>query len=207
MATPQVSNLARTNPRRAAMFGNLPINRARDRGRELKGGSRGRKLTDHQIADLIFFWKKMHSRQGRQNRRLEILDPNVGISTKIERYTFSVNDASGPIDTDLGPAKVFLSGQPATSVRAQRLIVNVPCPGFVYYADIKVANLSITIGAQGDAWEFNSGAQNSMLDAPTMTPALSLSFAGSYTGLAPAPYGSFEYTLAAAVQGPSTIAG
>jgi hypothetical protein len=166
----------------------------------------GPKLSARQIAKLLFFWKKMHSRRHRQNRRLELLDPNMGLSTKIERYTFAVNQAE-PL-TLLTMSPVILAGQPATSIRPQRLVVNSPCPAFVYYTDIKVANLAISIGAQGDSWEFNANAQNSMLDAPTLTPALTFAFIGNYVGLAPAPYSApDDYTLTAALQGPSTIAG
>lgn len=184
----------------------------------------------------------------RKRHRMQFLDPNMGFSTRVEKYTFAVNQRE-PLTIGVR-SQVCLAGQPATSIRPTSLHVNVPIPNFVLYSDIKVANLAISIGGDGDAWEFSQGGGCS-IEAPTLTPALTFAFIGSYTGseapylhaapkkrdpvkvrpdlpfkammiewaylqamkkiapvsLAPSHSPASEFTLTAAVHGPSTIAG
>ena len=163
-------------------------------------------VSPEQLAKLVHFYKSHRARQHHAQRRMMLLDPNAGSSTKIERYTFSVVQSS-PF-TFGTPASIYLSGQPATSIRPQRLFVNVPCPFFASYSNIKVANVSVNVGNIGDAWEFAGVAVGLRLDMPTLTPANALTFEGNYTGLAPVPYTSGDdFDLVATVHGPATIAG
>jgi len=118
-------------------------------------------------------------RRGAQER---ILNPNAGSEIKVERYVFAVNDTIKEIGKEQA-----LSGtnSPDVNFRAQRLTANVTHPGMVLLTDGRVANVSFTVGGICDAWAWNPQATDQVLDLPTLTPANSAHFSGSYTGRVP----------------------
>ena len=175
------------------------------RQRAARGGRAGGP-TPAQLAKLVHYWRVGHAHRNAAHARRMLIDPNMGSSIKIQRYTFSVVNAT-PLA--FGTMEDFyLSGQPAAEIRPQRLFVNVPMPFFATYSTIKVANINVNIGNQGDCWEFAGTAVGLRLDMPTLTPANALTVIGNYTGIAPAPYTVPDtFNLIAAVHGPANIAG
>lgn len=136
-------------------------------------------------------------------RRKAILDPNEGSDAKVERYAFSLNQA---ITLGTALSGFTMSNNPAVRFRPQQLTINAPSPGFVTISTIFVANVAVTVGATGDAFEYNANSQNSHLDMPTLDPANKAQIQGSYTGLVPSGFPSpLAYTLVATFKGPASI--
>jgi hypothetical protein len=71
------------------------------------------------------------------------------------------------------------------TIRPQKLICNVPCPGFVSLLSIQTANVAVTVGNATDAYSYSAGAAGSFLDCPTLSPANRVIIAGNYSGLCP----------------------
>lgn len=138
------------------------------------------------------------------DKRRLMLNPNMYSESKIERYTFSVN-----YPLVLGtPDGIDASLQPDTSIRPQRVIMNAPQPGMITVAEIKVANVSVTVGDQEDAFTYSALAQGVVLDMPTLSPSNRAKVLGTYTGYIPPGFTSgFAFLFIATFQGPSSLAG
>jgi hypothetical protein len=147
-------------------------------------------------------WAAHKQSQAHTSRREMLLQPNKGSSAKIERYSFSIFQA-----IELGDdSTISMSGQPDTHIRPQRVMMNAPGSGFVLINEIKVANVSVTIGGTSDAFEYSPLAVGGHLDMPTLEPANRASVLGDYTGYVPPGYVSgAAYTFVASFKGPATI--
>jgi hypothetical protein len=145
--------------------------------------------------------KKAHHKE----RRMLLLDPNMHSDVKIERYTFSLNQVL-TMTTGTSVA-IYMDDQPDTALRPQRVLTNSPAPGVFLLTEIKVANVSVTVGNIEDAWFYAATSQGVILDMPTLSPANKAKVFGTFTGLVPSPYSSGQsYTFIVAFQGPSTMA-
>lgn len=142
-------------------------------------------------------------KQQHRNARAMLLEPNKYSDIKVERYTFSINATI----TALGTAGALSgSNSPDVNFRPQRVTSNVVSPGMVTLSDIRVANVSFTVGGIIDAWQFNANAVGQHLDVPTLTPANKATFSGSYSGLVPSPLsGTGTYPFILSFTGPATI--
>lgn len=153
---------------------------------------------------LVSLWKKTHAKQAIRNRREMLLEPNKGSDIKIEKYSFTVSQA-----ITLGTAVAFttLTGQPDTSIRPQRLTCNAPAPMFAFLQEIKVANVSVSVGSGlEDAYNYNANGVGQNLDMPTLSPANRMTILGSYTGFVPPGFvGGTAVYFSASVKGPASI--
>lgn len=135
-------------------------------------------------------------------RRAALLEPNKGSSVKVERYTFPLNQT-----LTLGTAVALsLSQQPDVTIRPQRVVMNAPTAGFCTIATMKVANVSVIVGATSDAFEFSPIAVGSILDMPTLSPANRATVTGNYTGFVPPGFvGASSFLFVVSFQGPASI--
>ena len=142
-------------------------------------------------------------KQAHRNSRAMLLEPNKHSDLKVERYTFSVSATI----TALGTAGALAgSNSPDVNFRPQRATTNVVSPGMVTLSDVRVANVSFTVGGLIDAWQWNANAVGQHLDVPTLTPANKATFSGSYTGLVPSPLsGTGAYPFILSFTGPASI--
>jgi len=142
-------------------------------------------------------------RTAHRNKRALLLEPNKYSDIKVEQYTFSVSATI----TALGTAGALTgSNSPDVNFRPQRATANVVSPGMVIFSDVRVANVSFTVGGLIDAWQWNANAVGQRLDVPTLTPANKATFSGSYSGIVPAPLsgtGTFPFILS--FTGPASI--
>lgn len=153
-------------------------------------------------SQLMALWKHHAMRQSHTARREMLLEPNKYSTTKIERYSFTLNQA-----LVIGTALAFTtSGNPDYQLRAQRVTMNVPTVGFCTISEIKVANVSVTSGGADDAFNYNSNGVGQSLDMPTLSPQNKASVIGNYTGLAPAPFAAPNpFLLTITFKGPSNM--
>lgn len=147
-------------------------------------------------------WKKHLSGQAISSSRQRLLEPNSGSDVKIERYAFSVN-ASLVLAT---ASAIVASGNPDTNIRPQRVTMNAPSPGFMTVSEIKVANVSVTVGGIADGFEYFAGGVGQSLDMPTLTPAQRATVLGTYSGFTPPGFvAGTAYLFCASFKGPATI--
>jgi hypothetical protein len=148
--------------------------------------------------------RKLQAQTRLTNSRIRILEPNKGSSIKVERYSFTISQA-----ITLGVAVAFttLNGQPDTTVRPQRVTMNAPCPMFAFIQEIKVANVSVSVGAGlEDAFDYSAQGVGQNLDMPTLSPANRATILGQYTGLVPPGYvGGTPTNFCASFKGPASI--
>lgn len=142
-------------------------------------------------------------KQAHRNTRAMLLEPNKYSDLKVERYTFSISQTI----TALGTAGALSgSNSPDVNFRPQRVTANVVSPGMVTLSDVRVANVSFTVGGLIDAWQWNANAVGQHLDVPTLTPANKATFSGNYTGLTPSPLsGTGSYPFILSFTGPASI--
>jgi hypothetical protein len=127
-------------------------------------------------------WNKQRAMQAKSQRRASLLEPNKGSAVKVERYSFPISQA---LTIGTGVALV-LQGSPDVNIRPQRVTMNSPCQMFAFVAEIKVANVSVTVGGGfEDAYDYNANGVGQSLDMPTLSPANRASVLGSYTGFVP----------------------
>jgi hypothetical protein len=127
-------------------------------------------------------WKKQQAEMARTQRRAAILNPNKGSGVKVERYAFTISSA---LTIGVG-AGLAITGQPDTTIRPQRVTMNAPSPMFVFINEIKVANVSVTVGSGAeDAFNYGAMAVGQSLDMPTLTPANRATVLGTYSGYVP----------------------
>lgn len=144
--------------------------------------------------------------QGRLQRakREQLINPNRGSDIKIERYSFTISQA-----LTIGAAVALsMTGQPDTTIRPQVLMMNAPAPMFATVQEIKVANVSVTVGTGAeDAFNYSPLAVAKHLDMPTLTPANRATILGNYTGYVPPGFAvGLAVTFSASFKGPATIA-
>lgn len=148
-------------------------------------------------------WKKHASGQARAQKRALILEPNRGSSVKVERYSFSIDQ-----DITFGTAvDINMTGQPDTTIRPQTVTMNAPTPMFATISNIKVANVSVTVGpGNEDAYNYNANGWGRTLDMPTLSPANRATVTGRYTGFVPAGFvGGQTANFNASFKGPASI--
>jgi hypothetical protein len=136
------------------------------------------------------------------SRRNTLLEPNKGSAIKVERYNFSINQT-----LTLGLAAVLnMTGQPDTTIRPQRVTMNAPSSGFATINEIKVANVSVTVGGISDGFEYNALGVGQSLDMPTLSPANRASVLGNYTGFVPPGFvAASSYIFCVSFKGPASI--
>ncbi len=210
MSNPNSRNLAMRDPALAAVLG-LVGNAGADFGAEF-GDDFGTDFgADEAVAlaptpaNMQKAWAHYGNaakRDARTKARERILEPNAGSDVKVERYAFSLNQT-----LTLGTAvAVSAGGNPDTNIRPQRVSINAPAPGFGTVTEIKVANVSVTVGGIGDMFEYNAMGVGQSLDMPTLSPANRASILGAYNGFVPTGYvGGFSYILCVTFKGPSSI--
>lgn len=149
-------------------------------------------------------WRAKRAQMAATARRGRILEPNKGSAVKVEKYAFSISQT-----ITLGTAVSFttLTGQPDTTIRPQRVSMNAPSPMFAFVQEIKVANVSVTIGSGlEDAWNYNALGVGQALDMPTLSPANRATVLGSYSGFVPPGFvGGTSTTFSVTFKGPSSI--
>jgi hypothetical protein len=147
-------------------------------------------------------WAKHRQDTAASDRRARLIEPNKGSKIKVERYAFAINQTLA-----LGTAVALsASGQPDTNIRPQRVTMNAPAPGFCTVSEIKVANVSVTVGGTQDAFDFSSLGVGQSLDMPTLTPANRATVLGNYTGFVPVGYNNAQaYTFCCSFKGPASI--
>lgn len=156
-------------------------------------------------------WKALASRtkaQSATKRRYSLLSPNADSKVKIERYVFALSQT---ITFGTASSLDDLSGQPDCTIRPQRFTTNAPQPMFATISDIKLANVSVSIGGGSmDAYQFNANGQGQMMDLPTLSPSQRARVIGAYTGLIPTGVVTASQPtgiLSATFIGPATLAG
>ncbi len=154
-------------------------------------------------AQAIQMARSAAQRQSITNRRGMILEPNKGSSIKVEKYTFPISQAiTLGTGVTLNP-----TGQPDTTIRPQRVTMNAPSPMFAFLTELKVANVSVTIGGGvEDCYNYNPLGVGQALDMPTLSPANRATMLGTYTGFVPPGFvGGTSSFFSVTFKGPSTI--
>jgi len=148
-------------------------------------------------------WASQRQRKQLGMRRKMLLQPNMGSEQKIGKYVFSISQTI-LIGT---AATLTLQANPDVTFRPQRLTLNSPVPGFAYVQEVKVANVSITVGpGASDAFSFAPVAVGMQIDAPTLSPAQRASVLGLTTTLVPPGYiGGSSYIVSATFTGPAEM--
>lgn len=152
---------------------------------------------------MMALWSK-HAKQAAHTQSREMkLEPNKHSAVKVERYAFTISQA-----ITMGTAVALaLTGNPDTTIRPQRVSMNAPTPMFAFITEIKVANVSVTVGAGfEDAFNYSSLGVGQSLDMPTLSPANRASVLGNYTGFTPPGFtaGTAVY-FSATLKGPASI--
>ena len=153
---------------------------------------------------LVQAWAQQQVQTAHTNAHEGLLNPNKNSTTKVERYSFSMNQV-----LTLGTAvAISMTLQPNATIRPQRVLANAPAPNFVLLQSLQVANVNVFIGATEDAYNYTAGAMGVMLDLPTLEPAYRATATGNYTGFVPPGFAiPFSYTFVLTFQGPAAIAG
>jgi len=173
-----------------------------DMGADFAFAGPARALARPNQAQMLAAWKRQARSTHRTSQRRALIEPNQGSEVKVQRYSFSVNQA-----LVLGTAAgIVASGNPDTTIRPQRVTMNAPSMGFVTVTEIKVANVAVTVGGIGDAFEYSPIGVDMSLDMPTLSPANRATVLGFYTGFIPPGFVlGAAYTFVASFKGPATI--
>lgn len=139
-----------------------------------------------------------------RNKRMILLQPNRGSDVKVERYTFTIDT---PLTIGGGAVAFLMTGQPDTQIRPQILSINAPSVMFATITEIKVANVSVSIGVGAeDAYNYSPLAPDRHLDMPTLTPANRATVRGNYSNYVPPGFAvGMVTTLSASFKGPASI--
>lgn len=139
-----------------------------------------------------------------QAGRMRLLQPNKGSPVKVERYTFTIDT---PLTIGGGAVAINMNGQPDTQIRPQVLSINAPSVMFAILTEIKVANVSVSVGPGGeDAFNYSPLAPMRNLDMPTLTPANRATIRGTYTNYVPPGFAvGMGVTFSASFKGPASI--
>lgn len=151
---------------------------------------------------MLQVWQQHHAQKMQTASRQRLLEPNAGSTAKVERYAFSINQT-----VTLGTAVALnMSGNPDTTIRPQRVTINAPTPGFGTIAEIKVANVSVTVGGVEDAFDYSALGVGQSLDMPTLSPANRATVLGNYTGFVPPGFvNGVSYLISCSFKGPAQI--
>lgn len=154
-------------------------------------------------AQALALWRSHHGKMAKQNRRASLLNPNAGLSIKIERYQLNMVQ-----NFVLGVATAInVTKQPDTEIRPQRVLCNAPAPAFALFSELKVANIAVTQGDAADGWFWNANGWGVQMDLPTLSPANRITALGTTTTLIPVGFvagASFPLTLS--FTGPASMA-
>jgi hypothetical protein len=143
-----------------------------------------------------------HSLAMRERARLDMLNPNAGLSVKVARYSFPINQ-NIVIGTGIG---INMTLQPSVTIRPQRVVMNSPIPTFIMISAISVANVSVLLGGSDDAFTYSALAVGVHLDMPTLDPSYRATVTGSYGGLVATPYAvGYVFPFTTTFQGPATV--
>jgi hypothetical protein len=113
----------------------------------------------------------------RRRERALLLEPNQDSDLKVEIYTFGLTKKFV-----LGvPATLYLWNYPDVNFRPSKIAANADRPGMFYVRDLRIANVSATVGGSIDAFNL----KDMRFDLPTMTPANKMTAIVEYTGLVP----------------------
>lgn len=160
------------------------------------------KKVNYQAAAKL--WKQRARGAMATQKRKNLISPNRNSDLKVEKYSFTISQS-----LTLGTAVAFssLTGQPDTTIRPQRVTMNAPAPMYAFIQDIKVANVSVSVGGGlEDAYNYNADGVGQSLDMPTLSPANRATVTGSYTGFVPPGYtGGTATYFSVSFKGPSTI--
>jgi hypothetical protein len=159
-------------------------------------------------AAMQSLWTQYHQQKAKGDRRKDLLDPNEGSAHKIERYSFSLNATITSLGTP--QANLNASGQPDVRFRPEQFTVNAPSVGFILISDIRMANVSVTVGggATEDAFNFNPLSVGRQLSMPTLEPSNKATVQANYTGTVPSPLtGTGAYTISYNFKGWARLAG
>jgi hypothetical protein len=132
-------------------------------------------------AALMQAWKAHHATRANAARRERLLYPNKNSHVKIEGYEFALTSAL-VIGT---PSPVFAQDRPQVDIRAERVTMNAPSPGFVTFTQLQVGNVNTLVGGTSDAFFYAATSFGQGVSYPTLSPAVPATFAGDYTGLIP----------------------
>jgi hypothetical protein len=154
---------------------------------------------------MIALWKKHQAVQKHTMHRVGLLKPNGSSLVKVEGYSFSINQTIAA----LGVAQaLLLTGNPQVDIRPIRVTMNAPSVGFATIADIKVSNVSATVGTTGDAFKYSILGVGAHMKLPMLTPAIPATVTGNYTGFLPPGFvGGTPYLFEACFEGPAILAG
>lgn len=162
-------------------------------------------LTTQQQVKLLAAWKRHRARQAVTAKRARILNPNANSLEKVERYIFPLSQ-----EITFGvPSAISLNDRPDVRIRPQRITTNAPCQMFASLTDVKLANVSVKVGAGSiDAFTFGAQGVGVSLDMPTIEPSQAARVTGNYSGLTPPPFAGGTTTIFNVnLIGPATMAG
>ena len=150
---------------------------------------------------VMAMWQKQRAHAMKQSRRQSLLHPNAGVADKVERYELNLSQ-----NFLVGAATALnMTKQPDTHLRPQRITANVIVPMLVFYSEIKLANVSITSGDAGDAYNMNANAWGTQFDAPTLSPSNRATILGNTTTFIPPNFlAGSTYTVVFSLKGPSS---
>lgn len=155
-------------------------------------------------AQALAAYHALNAKKAHTNKRAMLLSPNANSSAKVERYSFTVSE-----EIELGNDSTFtdLSDQPDTSIRPQVITMNAPTPMFAFVNNIKMANVSITVGSgEEDAYNYNANGWGKSLDMPTLSPSNRATVNGRYTGYLPPGFvGGTIVPFSVNFKGPASI--
>jgi hypothetical protein len=153
-------------------------------------------------AALMQAWKAHHATRANAARRERLLYPNKNSHVKIEGYEFALS-AALVIGT---PSNVSMQDRPQVDLRAERVNMNAPSPGFVTFTQLQVGNVNTLVGGTSDAFFYNANGQGQGVSFPTLSPAVPATFTGAYSGLIPPGFPlALAYTFVVEFKGPASM--
>lgn len=154
----------------------------------------------------IQLWNQVHSEKAHTSRRAMMLNPNKGSTIKVENYLFPLGQSvTLGVNTQLS-----MTNQPDVTIRPQRAVMNAPSPAFASIAEMRVANVAVTVGGgtSFDAFFMNAGGVGVRLDLPTLSPANRATVTGNTTTLVPPGFvNGAQFPFSVAFIGPASMAG
>ena len=131
------------------------------------------------------------------------LDPNAGQTLKLGKYSCALSQKF-TLGKEVG---LFMCDSPATTIRAKKMVMNAPWPGFAYINAILTANVCVSVGGMEDAYNYTPSAFIDQ-EYPTLPPSQRITVSGKYTGRTDSLYQpGEEFIFTATIFGTSTIAG
>jgi len=152
----------------------------------------------------LSLWNAHHAAKRETARREALLNPNAGSTKKVERYSLGIRQ-----NLTVGTASTFVAVKnPQTELRPQRIVTNVPSPGFCIVTDVKVANVSVLQGDGMDAFMLAQDSWGVQYDIPTLSPANGVTVSVEQTTATPSGFDvSDAFPFMISFLGPSSMAG